>query len=93
MYQDMQDQAGVKANFMTGVVSPGKVASDVVKAIKRDRPEMLVYRGPGRLVTGFAELAPGLFERVYPIFQANKVFAQLADAREEEPAGQPGART
>ena len=83
MYQEMQDQAGVKANFLTGVVTPSKVASDVVKAIKKNRPEMLVYRGPGRLVTGFAEMAPGMFERVYPIFRANKVFAELADVREQ----------
>jgi len=92
MYQDMQDQAGVKANFLTGVVTPKKVASDVVKAIKRDRPEMLVYRGPGRLVTGFAELAPGLFERIYPLFQANKVFNQLADLREKELAPETAER-
>ena len=84
MYQEMQDRAGVKANFLTGVVSPEKVAKDVVKAIKRDRPEMIVYRGPGRVVAGLSELAPGLFERVYPVFQTNKVFGQLADARDKQ---------
>ena len=84
MYQEMQDRAGVKANFLTGAVSPEKVAKDVVKAIKRDRPEMIVYRGPGRVVAGLSELAPGLFERVYPVFQTNKVFGQLADAREKQ---------
>jgi len=84
MYQDMQERAGVKANLMAGAVSPKKVASDTVKAIKKDRPEMLVYRGPGRLVTGLAELTPGIFERVYPIFGVNKVFGQLADVRDEE---------
>jgi short-subunit dehydrogenase len=84
MYQDMQERAGVKANLMAGATSPAKVAANVVTAIKRDRPEMLVYRGPGRLVTGFAELAPGLFERVYPVFGTNKVFGQLADARDRE---------
>ncbi len=84
MYQEMQDRAGVKANFLTGVVSPEKVAKDVVKAIKRDRPEMIVYRGPGRVVAVLSELAPGLFERVYPVFQTNKVFGQLADARDKQ---------
>ena len=84
MYQEMQDRGGVKANFLTGVVSPEKVAKDVVKAIKRDRPEMIVYRGPGRVVAGLSELAPGLFERVYPVFQTNKVFGQLADARDKQ---------
>jgi short-subunit dehydrogenase len=84
MYQEMRDRTGVKANFLTGVVSPEKVAKDVVKAIKRDRPEMIVYRGPGRVVAGLSELAPGLFERVYPVFQTNKVFGQLADARDKQ---------
>lgn len=84
MYQEMRDRTGVKANFLTGVVSPEKVAKDVVKAIKRDRPEMIVYRGPGRVVAVLSELAPGLFERVYPVFQTNKVFGQLADARDKQ---------
>lgn len=83
MYKDMQDQSGVKENFLAGTVSPAKVASDVVKAIKRDRPEMLVYRGPGRLVTGLAELTPGVFERVFPLFGTNKMFEDIADAREK----------
>ena len=83
MYKDMQDQSGVKENFLAGTVSPAKVASDVVKAIKRDRPEMLVYRGPGRLVSGLAELTPGVFERVFPLFGTNKLFEDIADAREK----------
>lgn len=83
MYKDMQDQSGVKENFLAGTVSPAKVASDVVKAIKRDRPEMLVYRGPGRLVSGLAELTPGLFERTFPLFGTNKLFEDIADAREK----------
>jgi short-subunit dehydrogenase len=82
MYKDMQDQSGVKENFLAGAVSPARVASDVVKAIKRDRPEMLVYRGPGRVVSGLAEFAPGLFERVFPLFGTNKLFEDVADARE-----------
>jgi len=84
MYQEMKDQAGVRANVLAGATSPSKVAANVVTAIKRDRPEMLVYRGPGRIVTGLAELAPGLFERVYPVFGTNKVFREVADAREKE---------
>ena len=82
MYKDIQDQSGVKENMLAGTVSPAKVASDVVKAIRRDRPEMLVYRGPGRLVSGFAELAPGVFEKLFPLFGTHKLFEDIADARE-----------
>lgn len=83
MYKDMQDQSGVKENFLAGTVSPAKVASDVVKAIKKDRPEMLVYRGPGRLVSGLAELTPGVFERIFPLFGTHKLFEEIADARDK----------
>ncbi len=83
MYQEMQDTTGIKANFLAGAISPAKVASDVVKAIKKNRPEMLVYRGPGRLVSGLAELTPGFFERAYPLFGTHKTFEHVADAREK----------
>ncbi len=84
MYKDMQEQAHVKENFLAGTVTPAKVASDVVKAIKKNRPEMLVYRGPGRIVSGLAELTPGVFERVFPLFGTNKLFEDIADAREKD---------
>jgi short-subunit dehydrogenase len=86
MYQEMKDTTGVKANFLAGAIGPAKVASDLVKAIKRDRPEMLVYRGPGRLVTALSELTPGVFERAYPWFGTHKTFEQIADAREKTKA-------
>jgi hypothetical protein len=81
MYKDMQDLTHIKENFLAGTVTPAKVASDVVKAIKKDRPEMLVYRGPGRIISGLAELTPGLFERVFPLFGTSKLFKDVADAR------------
>ncbi len=84
MYMQMQQDAGVKENFLAGTVTPKKVASDVVKAIRRDRPEMLVYRGPGRVVSAFAEAAPGLFERVFPVFGTGTLFRKIAEAREKQ---------
>ncbi len=84
MYVQMQQDAGVKENFLAGTVTPKKVASDVVKAIRRDRPEMLVYRGPGRLVSAFSEAAPGVFERVFPLFGTFTLFRKIADAREKQ---------
>lgn len=84
MYVQMQQDAGVKESFLAGTVTPAKVASDVVKAIKRDRPEMLVYRGPGRLVSAIAEGAPGVFERVFPVFGTTGMFGKIADAREKQ---------
>ncbi|MGE0600900.1 MAG: SDR family NAD(P)-dependent oxidoreductase [Dehalococcoidia bacterium] len=83
MYQDMKDQAHIKENVLAGTVTPAKVASDVVKAIKKNRPEMLVYRGPGRIVSGLAEMTPGVFERVFPMFGTGKLFEGVADVREK----------
>ena len=87
MYKDMQDRSGVKENFLAGTVTPAKVASDVVKAIKRDRPEMLEYRGFARPIAALAETMPGVFERVFPVFGTHRLFEQVADARERELAG------
>lgn len=84
MYAQMQQESGVKENFLAGTVTPKKVASDVVKAVKRDRPEMLVYRGPGRLVSGLAECTPGIFERAFPIFGTHALFRKIAEDRERK---------
>ena len=78
MYEVMERRAGVRASKLAGTSSPQKVAAAMVKAIKRDRPEVIVNPGPIRLVSGFAELFPGLFERMYPLFGANKLFAKVA---------------
>ena len=79
MYADMQGKAGVKASRLAGTSSPEKVASAVVRSIQRDRPEAIVNPGPMRLLTGFAELAPGSFERIFPLFGANELFRRVAE--------------
>lgn len=78
MYEVMERRAGVRASKLAGTSSPQKVAAATIRAIKRDTPEVIVNPGPIRLISGFAELFPGLFERVYPVFGANKLFAKVA---------------
>ncbi len=78
MYEVMERRAGVRASKLAGTSSPQKVAAATIKAIKRDKPEVIVNPGPIRLLSGFAELFPGLFERMYPVFGANKLFAKVA---------------
>jgi short-subunit dehydrogenase len=84
MYAEMEEKVGTKVNWIAGTVTPARVAANVVKGIKRDRPEMLVYRGPARLITAFAESTPGVFEKLFPLFGSNKIFEQVADARDAE---------
>ena len=78
MYEEMERKAGVRASKLAGTSSPQKVAAATIRAIKRDTPEVIVNPGPIRLISGVAELFPGLFERIYPVFGANKLFAKVA---------------
>jgi short-subunit dehydrogenase len=86
MYDDMTKVADVKASRLVGTSTPTKVAAAVVKCIKRDRPEAIVNPGPMRLASAFAELAPGTFEKVFPIFGANALFKKLAKENEARAA-------
>ncbi|HEX6031323.1 MAG TPA: SDR family NAD(P)-dependent oxidoreductase [Tepidiformaceae bacterium] len=81
MYADMQARAGVKANRLLGESTPAKVVAAMLRAIKKDQPEMIVNPGPMRLNLALRQLAPGLFERIVPLFGANKMFDTVAEQR------------
>jgi short-subunit dehydrogenase len=56
--QRMLDQSGMKAS---GYMAPAEaVARAVVKAIKKDRAELVVMPGPGRLIRALMDYFPGL---------------------------------
>jgi len=84
MYANWERETGTKASFLAGTVKPERVARDVVKAIRRNRPEMLEYWLPARPTMVLAELAPGTFEKIYPIFGVKKTYQKIADRRREE---------
>ncbi len=84
MYADWEREVGAKASFLAGTVKPERVARDVVKAIRKDRPEMLQFWVPARPTVALAELMPGTFEKIYPVFGVHRTFGQLADARRKE---------
>ena len=84
MYEVMERKAGVRASKLAGTSSPQKVAAAMIKAIKRDSPEVIVNPGPIRLLSGVAELFPGMFERVFPVFGANKLFEKVAKREEQQ---------
>ncbi len=83
MYADWERDLGIKAGFLAKPVTPAKVANNVIKAIQKDRPEMLVFWMPGRGTTALAELMPGNFERIFPVFGSFKFFLKVAEHREK----------
>ena len=89
MYDEMTKLSNVKASRLAGTSAPSKVAAAVVKCTRRDRPEMIVNPGPMRLLSAIAELAPGMFERIYPLFGANALFKKVAMENEVRAKGKP----
>lgn len=84
MYEKMHKDTGHRAPLLAGVCTPEAVAKATVKSIKRDRPEMLVRVGPTRPIVIWQEATPGVFERLYPLFGANKIMKETALARVEK---------
>jgi short-subunit dehydrogenase len=78
MYDQMRKDTGSRAPLLAGVCTPQAVAHATIKSIKRDRPEMLVRVGPTRPIAVWQEAMPGVFERLYPLFGANKIFKEVA---------------
>ena len=87
MYEVMERKAGARASRLAGTSTPQKVAAAMIRAIKKDKPEVIVNPGPMRLLSGISELFPGMFERVFPIFGSNKLFEKVAKREAEQEKG------
>jgi short-subunit dehydrogenase len=80
MYQRMVEQ-GIRSNRLLGETSTEKVGAAVLAAIERDLPEVLESGTPIRPLLAFAELAPGLADRVQALSGATELFRRAAAAR------------
>ncbi|MBC2639733.1 MULTISPECIES: SDR family oxidoreductase [unclassified Rhodococcus (in: high G+C Gram-positive bacteria)] len=80
MYQRMTEQ-GIRSGRITGETSPEKVAAAVIRAIRRDRPEIVESGVPIRPVLALAQIAPGLVERLALRFGATAMFRRLIEDR------------
>ncbi len=80
MYQRMVEQ-GLRANRLMGETNVAKVLDAVVRAIRRDLPEVIESGAPIRPALALAQLAPGLAERVAPLFGVNELFRRTALSR------------
>jgi short-subunit dehydrogenase len=80
MYQRMVDE-GVRSNRMLGETTTEKVASRVVEAIRRDRPDVIESGAPLRPALALNQVAPRLVERLAPRTGVNKLFRRVAADR------------
>jgi short-subunit dehydrogenase len=67
VYHQVQQDTGVQTPLLLGSSPPGKVAAAVVRAVKRDQPEVLVNPLPVRPVLALQALFPALTERIWPL--------------------------
>jgi short-subunit dehydrogenase len=62
-------------------VAPDKVAKAVVRAIEKDKAEIVVVPGPGRLLKALMDLFPGFGPAVNRLSGAEKLMGFVADQR------------
>jgi short-subunit dehydrogenase len=89
MFVDMQNEFGVTAPKAAAAMPAELVGDAVVKAIEKDRPEVIIMRGPTRLSLAISAVAPRLFERIVRKLDLAAPFRTVADRRST--AAKPGA--
>jgi short-subunit dehydrogenase len=82
------DETGLEAStaFM---VKPEEVAKAVVCAIEKDKAEIVVMRGPGRMLKALMDLFPGLGGALNRISGSEKLMGSVADYREAARSSSP----
>ena len=75
------DELGLKTNT-SFMVAPEKVAKSVLRAIDKDKAEIVVMPGPGRLLKALMDLFPGFGPAMNRLSGGEKLIALIADQRE-----------
>jgi short-subunit dehydrogenase len=75
------DELGLKTST-SFMASPGQVAKAIVRAIEKDKGELVVMPGPGRLLKALMDLFPALGPVMLRMSGGAKVMEQVADHRE-----------
>jgi short-subunit dehydrogenase len=81
IYDDMKREFGVKAPMALGTTRPKKVASAVIRAVKRNVPEIIVNPMPIRPLGVLAVIAPRLAIWLVIRLGVAKVFGPVARSR------------
>jgi short-subunit dehydrogenase len=87
IYARLKDRTGCAAPFFLGAVPPQRVAAAVVRAIRRDRPEIIVSKFPVRPVLMLMDLAPSLGLAVISWLGAHRYFRAVVAADEGRNGG------
>lgn len=77
MGQTWLDDAGLKAPRLMGTVSPQQVATGVLKAIRKDKAELLVGPPGAKFLTQ----SPGFASRMFGRIGAWELMRRLGEAR------------
>ena len=77
------DETGLESGTPV-MVRPEKVARAVVRAIEKDKAELVVMRGPGRLLKALLDLFPGFGPALNRLAGAEKLMSSVADYREAQ---------
>src|SRR5439155_20484543 len=76
------DELGLKSSGGAMLATPEQVARAVVRAIEKDRAEIVVMPGPGRLLKALMDLFPGLGPAMTRMSGGDKLMATVADLRQ-----------
>lgn len=79
MFANKERDHGVRAPGLLGTSSPQQVARGVVRAIERDRAEVIVNPGPMRLVGAVGQLFPGAQARMVDRLGFGEIFRQVGE--------------
>ena len=79
------DELGLQTNT-SFMVTPEKVAKTVVRAIEKDKAEIVLMPGPGRLLKALMDLYPGFGPTMNRISGGEKFMGLVADHREAQHA-------
>ncbi len=79
------DELGLQTNT-SFMVTPEKVAKAVVRAIEKDKAEIVLMPGPGRLLKALMDLYPGFGPTMNRISGGEKFMGMVAEHREAQHA-------
>jgi short-subunit dehydrogenase len=88
MYADMRSEYGVNAPRVAAALPVELVGNAVVRAIRKDLPDVIIMRGPARLMVATSHVAPRLFERIVRKLDLAAPFRTVANRRSAD--AQPG---
>jgi hypothetical protein len=81
MYEDMKRQSGVRAPLLSGVSSPDKVVFETLRAIERERLEVVVNPTPFRPLVLFLLAFPRATKWLLRVSGSIGWFKAVASAR------------